>query len=244
MLTEVSPKTMVYVQDGLFPYELCDLIVQRFDEDTENQHPGYTLSGENPAKVSTDINIKEGMPNWDGFWRDIDHRVHQLLNMAWIGFCQDVYDFSVAEIGDSGYQLQRYPAREGRYGWHIDGGLGVQTHRQVAIIVYLNDVDKGGETEFKHQGVRVEAKKGRLAMFPSFWTHEHRGRVPLSGDKYILTSFMQTPEQQAPHSHDDDIIYEKDYDSYVPDIVVAPFTPEDPHESFDPFEEMGLIDVS
>ena len=58
-------------------------------------------------------------------------------------------------------------------------------------MMYLNDVDDGGETEFLYQKKRIRPKQGRVLIFPAGFTHTHRGNPPLSGDKYILTSWLE-----------------------------------------------------
>jgi hypothetical protein len=63
-------------------------------------------------------------------------------------------------------------------------------HRVLAFQFYLNDVSQGGATEFYYQQRKVEPKAGRLLIFPSGFTHTHRGNVPESGDKYIITSWV------------------------------------------------------
>ncbi|SEM79179.1 2OG-Fe(II) oxygenase superfamily protein [Stigmatella aurantiaca] len=63
-------------------------------------------------------------------------------------------------------------------------------HRVLAFQYYLNDVSQGGETEFYYQQRKVESKAGRLLIFPAGFTHTHRGNVPESGDKYIITSWV------------------------------------------------------
>lgn len=61
----------------------------------------------------------------------------------------------------------------------------------MAFIVYLNDVEGGGETEFLYLGRRVSPVQGRLVIFPAGYTHTHRGNPPLSGEKYILTGWIE-----------------------------------------------------
>ena len=39
-------------------------------------------------------------------------------------------------------------------------------------------------------GSRVSPKTGRLLMMPPHWMFEHTGEPPVSGDKYILTSYL------------------------------------------------------
>jgi hypothetical protein len=62
--------------------------------------------------------------------------------------------------------------------------------RAFVYSIYLNDVEEGGETEFLHFSKRVKPKKGRIAIWPAAFPYLHRGNPPLSGEKYILTSWM------------------------------------------------------
>ncbi len=55
---------------------------------------------------------------------------------------------------------------------------------------YLNDVAEGGETEFFHQQRSLKPRAGTMVIAPAGFTHTHRGCVPRSGDKYILTSWI------------------------------------------------------
>ncbi|HLL54963.1 MAG TPA: 2OG-Fe(II) oxygenase [Myxococcaceae bacterium] len=63
-------------------------------------------------------------------------------------------------------------------------------HRVLAFQFYLNDVAEGGETEFFYQEKKVTSKAGRMLIFPAGFTHTHRGNVPKSGNKYIITSWV------------------------------------------------------
>lgn len=63
-------------------------------------------------------------------------------------------------------------------------------HRVLFWLLYLNDVEEGGETEFHYQGISLKPRKGSLVLSPCGFTHTHRGNVPQSGDKYVLTSWV------------------------------------------------------
>ena len=54
--------------------------------------------------------------------------------------------------------------------------------------IYLNDIDKGGETDF-HYKKRIP-RTGKLLLFPATWTFPHRGIMPESSDKYIITGWI------------------------------------------------------
>ena len=60
----------------------------------------------------------------------------------------------------------------------------------MAWMVYLNDVEEGGETEFLYQKRKVKPKKGTILIWPGGYTHLHRGNPPMS-DKYIATGWWQ-----------------------------------------------------
>jgi len=36
----------------------------------------------------------------------------------------------------------------------------------------------------------VQARRGRLLMFPPYWMYQHAGMPPLSNDKYILSTYL------------------------------------------------------
>lgn len=63
-------------------------------------------------------------------------------------------------------------------------------HRVLLFMYYLNDVREGGETEFYYQQRKLSPKKGQLVFAPSGFSHTHKGHVPTSNDKYILTSWV------------------------------------------------------
>ena len=63
-------------------------------------------------------------------------------------------------------------------------------HRTLLWLVYLNDIEKGGETEFFYQQTKIKPKQGSMVLAPCGFTHTHRGCVPQSADKYVLASWV------------------------------------------------------
>lgn len=63
-------------------------------------------------------------------------------------------------------------------------------HRVLLFMFYLNTVEDGGETEFLHQRRAISPKRGRMVIAPAGFTHTHKGHVPRSSDKWILTSWV------------------------------------------------------
>jgi len=90
---------------------------------------------------------------------------------------------------------QKYEKGKGNYGyWHSEiypqPGPNDALHRMLLFIFYLNDVEEGGETDFYYQNKSVKPKAGSMVIAPCGFTHTHRGNIPISSDKYILTSWM------------------------------------------------------
>jgi len=90
--------------------------------------------------------------------------------------------------------ILKYKTMEGGYPrWHAEvfpDPDGEAIHRVLFFVFYLNDVVKGGETELFFYGAKVPPRKGRVLIAPASFTHTHRGNMPESGDKYILTSWL------------------------------------------------------
>jgi hypothetical protein len=90
--------------------------------------------------------------------------------------------------------MLRYTAGAGGYPhWHAENfpePSAEAMHRALFFVCYLNDVESGGETEFFFYDTRVAPRRGRLLIAPCGFTHTHRGAVTLSGDKYIISSWL------------------------------------------------------
>ncbi|KEP60355.1 UNVERIFIED_CONTAM: oxidoreductase, 2OG-Fe(II) oxygenase family protein [Hammondia hammondi] len=75
---------------------------------------------------------------------------------------------------------------------HHDGQF-----RRITILVYLNDVAHGGETEFPHLGLRLSPTKGSAVMWRNVFESNqidprvlHAGLPTLAGKKYVINCFF------------------------------------------------------
>ena len=88
-------------------------------------------------------------------------------------------------------KLQKYEPSQGYHVWHCDNGDSHSSRRMMVVMLYLNTVNGGGETELLYQSQRIVPKEGTLVFFPAGWTHTHRGNPPLNGNKYILNTWLE-----------------------------------------------------
>lgn len=187
-LRELKPHTFIYEVENALSDELCDEMVARFEANPEQQHDGRIGQGEDLAqsvKRSTDLRIS-GRENWN----DVDAKLFASLGKALNQIGAEFPFFAVNKFRDMGYQLQRTEKDE-FYHWHVDGGPGEFSQRQLVAIWYLNDVDgPGGTTDFALQDISIKPQRGKLVLFPPFWTHIHRNATLEKGVKYIATTWV------------------------------------------------------
>ena len=55
-------------------------------------------------------------------------------------------------------------------------------------MIYLNDVNDGGETRFEYYDYNLKPEKGLLVIWPAYFTHLHYG-LPSTETKYIATGW-------------------------------------------------------
>mgnify|MGYP001404645461 FL=1 len=86
--------------------------------------------------------------------------------------------------------VQKTEPTQGYHSFHNENCTWDLYCRSMAWMVYLNDVEEGGETEFLYQKLKVKPKKGTTLIWPGGYTHMHRGNPPME-DKFIATGWWQ-----------------------------------------------------
>ncbi len=93
--------------------------------------------------------------------------------------------------------MQHYRKGQGGYHhWHSEHyphpteASQKSLHRVLLWLIYLNDIEEGGETEFFYQQAKIKPTQGSLVLAPCGFTHTHRGHIPVSSDKYVLASWI------------------------------------------------------
>jgi len=186
-LTEVKPGSQIYSVHNAINPTFCRDVITRFEAATEEQYRGRIGQSEienTDIKRSTDLAISGKVQ-----WEDVDNVLFASLASA-LSVLREQYVFFQGRFKDYGYAIQRTKPGE-FFHWHVDSGSHSFADRQLVAIWYLNDVPgPGGETEFKHQDIRITPQAGKLIVFPPFWTHEHRGVTLEKGIKYIATTWV------------------------------------------------------
>ena len=177
------------IYENAFSQEYCDSLISNFDSNLDK-----TLSRQQSGlPEGNTLNKNDLSYNFSDFEPQLFHKFVKI-------FFEKFYPFYQNEnpaLETTGYhtifhgKIQKTLPTQGYHIFHHESESIHGMHRLLAYTLYLNDVEEGGETEFLYQSLRVKPKTGTLCIFPAHFTHVHRGNPPLSGEKYILTGWIE-----------------------------------------------------
>jgi Rps23 Pro-64 3,4-dihydroxylase Tpa1-like proline 4-hydroxylase len=201
-----------YINRNSISKELCKTIINMFDSD-KNKYEGVTFQGLNKNIKDTEDLVIPNIPNKNGF--DKWNKIHKFLekelakntkeyvkmldNFVNTNHEKENTDSNYTTFGTSlsneSFMVQRYTKQKGRYIYHNDfwSDWEQKKYRVITYLWYLNTVEEGGETEFWGTHT-IKPEAGKLLLFPASWTFPHRGKMPLSHDKYIITGWLYLHE--------------------------------------------------
>jgi len=192
-------ENFIRVIDDAMTHEQCAKLIDGFH--AVHDHGGsYTRQKleRQPKNLKADTAIDSSELLLQNFFREHQESVMLMLNKHITAYVEDfetgMFGVDVGEhfpMSQSGIKIQMTKPSEGYHVWHCENSSLINRSRFLTWILYLNDIDEGGETEMIHLSERISPKTGRLVIFPAGWTHAHRGNPPLSNTKYIATGWME-----------------------------------------------------
>ena len=197
----------IRVYDDVVSKEWCKETIDMFEK---SKNPTNDERYESPdfnqvisqSKSFTEICL-EGKDEWD----DVKKTFLTTCQQYFIKFMKDVNiekHHMPLLIDTENVHLKKYRANgEDIFKNHCDViQTGPTSKRFLVFIMYLSDVEEGGETHLIRQDIKCKPKAGRLLMFPPYWTHPHQGNKVIKGTKYILMTYLHLGEYIAPHRPD------------------------------------------
>lgn len=176
--------------------EKAGIVVNR--QSSENVSP---FQKNDLSATATGIGISQFMldkhPELAEVYMHSNEFTNVLMNGALKEYCRvypNLAGFPDAEkkLSIQDIKIQKTIPGQGYHVWHHEHGTGGRAHRRLlAFSLYLNTVEEGGETEFLYQKVRFKPIMGQLLIWPAYFTHAHRGNQPLSGEKYLVTGWIE-----------------------------------------------------
>lgn len=152
--------------------EDCESICEYLD--SMDHHQSVILDGvrtdiRNSQSIVVDFNSPYGLPE----------SVFNMNKVVWEKLSQYAARWGFVLGFTEPVSVQKYEIDEGFYTMHHDG-----MNRCVSALVYLNDVEEGGETVFPEFDFWVKPEKGKLVIFPSNYIYRHAAMKPKSNVKY------------------------------------------------------------
>tara|TARA_R110002074_G_scaffold198692_1_gene366339 strand:+ start:1164 stop:1787 length:624 start_codon:yes stop_codon:yes gene_type:complete len=199
-------KDTIGIFENAFTKKECKDLIKRHEEAIKEGISWAGSSGEvgkvQSHKKSTDYNIANQDNETDQKLTDLVAGKFNDYIMKYLNEYphNDTYDHSRIITGKTSYpllQMQKYDQGSGHYNsWHCEKEMLSTSSRMFVFILYLNDVSEGGETGFlfkedgKNDFFKVKPEVGKLIIHPASWPYIHKGYMPESDDKYILTTWL------------------------------------------------------
>ena len=181
----------------------CDRAIEWFEKYKEIQAPGVCSSGYKggvfeDTKKSTDINVRIVDLKCNMFRMEENENffipIFEQLKDLYLDYGKKYK--TLLEMGNETeimpvFNMQKYVDGGHFKKHHFESSSRLTRHRVLVWMIYLNDVEKGGETVFPYVGKRFKPKKGQMLIWPAEFTHTHAGEEVLKGhDKYIMTGWI------------------------------------------------------
>lgn len=204
-----------YLED---PDSVCDALIKHFEESDEYRIEGTPESLEVHRALSGD-KINEALTKHKPHRRvkDVSVDIHSLdpadvpyvlelvSNMEYHKLRYQTrlklrsYETFILEA----FNLQKYVPPHDVYSgvhWEHCSEADIYNRRTFVWMVYLNDIKEGGETVFPDYDLKIKPRKGKLVIWPAYFTHKHHG-LPTKEIKYIATGWYtvklsgETPQE-------------------------------------------------
>lgn len=166
---------------------ICDDLISFFEDHIDRTGPGQVARG-------VDKNVKDSIDLSVSIY-DHDNRILEYRKELKDCIKKYTDDFLHEGFPDKNefsplFNIQRYEPLGGFKIWHSERASFKCTQRCLVFMTYLNTVEVGGETEWFYQKVKVKPVKGLTVLWPSDFTHTHRGCPALHETKTIATGWI------------------------------------------------------
>ena len=184
LIAERKTESCVRYYDRVVSKEWCNKVIDLFEQskkDTfDNDRKSFTelnIEGKEEFKDIKETYIRVLRQNLQHFMKEVNIENHHFPPII------DMENIRIKKYTDNGKDVFKN---------HVDvlRSQGPSSKRFLVFIMYLSDVEEGGETSIPRYNIKCKPKAGRLLMFPPFWTHPHQGEQVKKGTKYIMMTYL------------------------------------------------------
>jgi|TARA_R100001443_G_scaffold58845_2_gene69287 hypothetical protein len=167
-----------FIHKDIVSEKSCDELINYFNSNKDKQYvPKHKI------KIDTEICLEAKATLDLNYFKELSNIVNNYKNKFTYSN-QSHNPWSIWE----GPIIQKYSPGEGFLKYHFENQYPKYHSRHLVFMTFLNNIDEGGETEFLYQKVKFKPKKGLTLIWPTDWTHTHRG-CPCKKTKYIITGW-------------------------------------------------------
>jgi len=175
-----------FIGGWYIPENVCDEILDYFKKET-NKHYGTVENSkvgsivDKNQKESIDMIIKPTNTYFNNYFTSLKECV--TLYAKRYEQLQGYQPFGLKE----NFNIQYYPPGGGYKTYHCE--RPVNNSRVLVFMTYLNTAKNAG-TEFKYYNLKTQAKKGLTLIWPTDFTHTHKGVISKKDEKHIVTGWL------------------------------------------------------
>ena len=208
-MTKVEFDDFIGVWPNFMPKPLCDTIINysntisdmgvkvNYDPDMEFPSSEDLEHLENSETIYKSEDFYGGALNRKDFAfllnysnRDLVTQINQVLKSCAKHYVNEYQALKYQALLSTDVKVQRTPPGGGYHLWHHEDADIAHASRELVWMIYLNDMPDGeAETEFLYQRRRIKPTAGTVVIWPSGFTHTHKGNTVLTEDKYIVTGW-------------------------------------------------------
>ena len=167
-------KDYIYVKEKALSLDQCNSIIEYIDNSSKSLGNFYYVVNSSIDNVSHKFLVNIIEKNIDQYQEE-----HKFLKTLYAPWGTDRY-----------FNLQMYLPGQSYYPEHMEHGKDdYDSKRLLGWMIYLNDVEDGGETYWPQQNYKKSARAGDMCIWPAGWTHSHYGIVSKKEIKYIVTGW-------------------------------------------------------
>lgn len=200
-------KDFIGVWENFLPKDFCVKIINKIEElfanaliyspkdDEEGSKTSYGVLDGKTQFPDTNVGRKDQSLFLNGISNDIVNDVNTFLYSCLNHYQNEYGQLKNIPLISWDVKAQKTESSGGYHHWHYENSSYSSSPRELAWIIYLNDIDEGeGETEFLYQKRRITPTSGTIVIWPAGLTHVHRGNPVYTRNKYILTGwFLKGP---------------------------------------------------
>ena len=194
-------KDFVGIFDESVPLDLCNMFVDSYDEAKKNETIIDLTNPENELgiieRATSSLKKKDDVVYVAPVMSSIYPPLPVKAYFDYLKICFSCYakKYSIQFSGpiyNDVFKIHKVRKSEGYHKWHYERASPETLDRLMAFMTYLEVPKEGGETEFLHQSLRIKPVVRRTLIWPSGFTHMHRGLMPIDGEKMYITGWFNS----------------------------------------------------